>query len=68
MQQNHPGAAATQGAALLVRDWQGTANLPGLCGAIDQAMAAFSDPTGLLDDAMGYAHPSLSGADYCPYQ
>ena len=68
MQQNHPGAAATQGAALLVRDWQGAANLPGLCGAIDQAMAAFSDPTGLLDDAMGYAHPSLSGADYCPYQ
>lgn len=66
LQTNYAGRAATVAAAQLLATWQATPSLEQACAAAESSLNAYDNPTGSLVD-MGYANPSLSGADLCPF-
>lgn len=66
LQTNYAGRAVSVAAAQLVPAWQTTQSMEQACAAAETSLSAFDNPTGRLVD-MGYANPSLSGADLCPF-
>ena len=65
LETTYPNLPITQGAGLLVGEWDSNGNQIGpACTAVTAYLSATENPTGQLVD-MGYANPTLTGDDLC---
>jgi hypothetical protein len=67
LSQEYSGSALSDATAILIQTWdQNGNNLPNSCDQVTNYLVAQEAPTGPLED-MGYANPSLTAVDVCPF-